>query len=47
MNAEYKFSSDVDNLTDIKDVRNYMIGPVFGHDSDPILHMHPKQESEP
>ena len=36
MSKEVKFSSDVDNQTEIKDVKNFMIGPVFGHLSDPI-----------
>jgi hypothetical protein len=28
---ETKYSSDIDNLTNIGEVNNFMIGPIFGH----------------
>lgn len=31
MNRESRFQADVDNQTDVKDVKNYLIGPVFPH----------------
>jgi len=31
MNSEMRFTSDIDNQTHVKEVRNFMIGPVFGH----------------
>jgi len=31
MNKENTFEADIDNQTTIKDIRNYMIGPVFAH----------------
>ena len=31
MNKDHVFESDIDNQTGIKDVRNYMIGPVYPH----------------
>jgi hypothetical protein len=34
MQREMKFTGDVDNQTLIKDVKNYLIGPVYGHAED-------------
>lgn len=31
MNKEFTFEGDIDNQSDIRDIRNYMIGPVFPH----------------
>lgn len=31
---ETKFTNDIDNQTEIKDVQNYLIGPCFGHPRD-------------
>lgn len=33
MANEKDFESDIDNQTDIKNVRNYIIGPVFAHNN--------------
>jgi len=33
MHREVNFSSDIDNQTSVKDVRNFMIGPVFAHEA--------------
>ena len=40
MNGEMKFTSDVDNQTHVKEVRNFMIGPVFGHQNDILRDRH-------
>ena len=31
MNRDSLFQSDVDNLTKTKEVKNYLIGPVYAH----------------
>lgn len=31
MTRDYVFQADIDNQSEIKEVRNYMIGPVFPH----------------
>ena len=31
VSKEYQFTGDIDNLTGIKDVRNFLIGPVYPH----------------
>lgn len=44
---DHKYMSDVDNQTDIKNVKNIMIGPVFGHQKDAVCEMIPSgSESE-
>lgn len=40
MNSEMRFTSDIDNQTHVKEVRNFMIGPVFGHQSDILANRH-------
>ena len=32
MASEKKFSADVDNQTSIKEIRNFIIGPVYPHE---------------
>ena len=34
MASEQNFSADVDNQTNIKEVRNFIIGPVYAHEND-------------
>lgn len=40
--AEQKFQKDVDNQTEIGNVRNLMVGPVFGHKNDHLRELHPE-----
>lgn len=48
---ERKFYDDVDNQSEVKDVKNYLIGPVFGHFNDSLnlsqqRMCHSEQQSE-
>ena len=43
LKKEVKYRSDIDNQTEIKDVRNFMIGPVFGHFKDALASEFPDE----
>lgn len=40
------YDSCVDNVADVKEVRNLMIGPVFGHKTNPFKVLHPEAKED-
>ena len=42
--ADKYYQGNVDNQTDVKDVNSIMVGPVFGHKSNPFKKDHPEEK---